>query len=143
MKNFYMTLGEGQPYHPGYFICVAENEHAAREMTSKVLNGRWCGTYHNFNAVHPADRILKGIIEDGEIVRLMNVVRDLDVTLEDVVFRVEYKHEPNEAIELIAIRYLNPAQSNNDNLLWALSPDIKMRVLRQIEDFEKTYPEDL
>jgi hypothetical protein len=60
--KFYMTLGSGQPHYPGYFVCIADNELEARQLTSDVLNNRWCGTYHNFSDLHKLDRIQRGYI---------------------------------------------------------------------------------
>jgi len=65
MKNFYMTLGSGQPYYPGYFICEAENESKARELTSKTLNNQWCGTYYSLEEVYPNDRVYRGTIKEA------------------------------------------------------------------------------
>ena len=61
-RKFYMTLGDGQPYYPGYFICYADDEYEASIMTSNALNGRWCGTYYSLDKLHPDDRILRGTI---------------------------------------------------------------------------------
>lgn len=60
--KFYMTLGSGQPYYPGYFTCIADNELEARQLTHQLLDGRWCGTYDSFDKVHELDRIPRGII---------------------------------------------------------------------------------
>jgi hypothetical protein len=60
--KFYMTLGSGQPYYPGYFVCIADNELEARQLTSAVLNSRWCGTYDALDKVHPMDRLQRGYI---------------------------------------------------------------------------------
>ena len=65
-KQFYMTLGSGQPYYPGYFIAYARDEAEARFLTSKALNNRWCSTYEKFEDIHPLDRIYRGgILESG------------------------------------------------------------------------------
>jgi hypothetical protein len=60
--KFYMTLGDGQPYYPGYFVCIADNELEARQLTSDCLNNRWCGTYDSLDKVHPLDRLQRGYI---------------------------------------------------------------------------------
>jgi hypothetical protein len=60
--KFYMTLGSGQPHYPGYFVCIADNELEARQLTSHCLNNRWCSTYHNFSDVNKMDRIQRGYI---------------------------------------------------------------------------------
>jgi hypothetical protein len=66
MDTYYMTLGSGQPYYPGYFECIAHNENEARHLTSEVLKGRWCGTYLSLREVNPKDRIYRGYINaDG------------------------------------------------------------------------------
>ena len=62
METFYMTLGEGQPYYPGYFKCIAKDEYDARELTYDALEGRWCGTYDALIKVHASDRIYRGYI---------------------------------------------------------------------------------
>ena len=62
-----MTLGSGQPYYPGYFICEAEDEGYARRLTSKALNNRWCSTYEIFEELHPMDRIYRGTITENGI----------------------------------------------------------------------------
>jgi hypothetical protein len=61
---FYMTLGSGQQYYPGYFECEAESEAGARMMTHRALNGRWCGTYESLEDLHPLDRIYRGTIDE-------------------------------------------------------------------------------
>jgi hypothetical protein len=63
MTTFYMTLGSGQPYYPGYFLCIAEDENIARIQTSHALNGRWCSTYESLEDVHPYNRIYRGYID--------------------------------------------------------------------------------
>ncbi|MCX5637111.1 MAG: hypothetical protein NTX52_05395 [Planctomycetota bacterium] len=60
--KFYMTLGSGQPYYPGYFVCIADNENEARQLTSEALNNRWCGTYDTLDQIHPNNRIQWGYI---------------------------------------------------------------------------------
>jgi hypothetical protein len=65
ISKYYMTLGSGQPYYPGYFECEAENEQTARLMTSHALKGRWCGTHRSLDEVHPLDRIFRGTIGIG------------------------------------------------------------------------------
>ena len=62
METFYMTLAVGQPYYPGYFECIAEDEYDARELTHDALDGRWCSTYYALIEVHPLDRIYCGYI---------------------------------------------------------------------------------
>lgn len=57
-----MTLGNGQPGFPGYYVCFAENESEARMKTNKELNGRWCGMYECLEDIHPFDRIYLGDI---------------------------------------------------------------------------------
>ena len=70
MNLFYMTVGSGQPYYPGYFVAHAVNENDARQMTYKALNGRWCSTYDSLDKVHPLDRIYRGdIYKDGMVVK--------------------------------------------------------------------------
>ena len=64
--KFYMTLGQGQPYYPGYFVCEANDEYEAMRMTAKALNGRWCSTHDRLETVHHLDRIYRGVItEEG------------------------------------------------------------------------------
>ena len=66
MNTYYMTLGSGQPFYPGYFECIARDENEARHLTSEVLKGRWCSTYLALREVHPQDRIYRGYIKlDG------------------------------------------------------------------------------
>jgi hypothetical protein len=60
--KFYMTLGDGQPYYPGYFVCIADDENEARQLTSDCLDNRWCGTYESLSQVHPMDRLQRGYI---------------------------------------------------------------------------------
>lgn len=62
---FYMTLGIGQPYYPGYFEVDTENENQARAVTAKALNRRWCGTYEKLEDVHPWNKICRGEITLG------------------------------------------------------------------------------
>jgi hypothetical protein len=60
--KFYMTLGSGQPYYPGYFVCIADDELEARRLVSRYLNNRGCSIYDNLSKVHPADSIQRGYI---------------------------------------------------------------------------------
>lgn len=62
-----MTLGSGQPYFPGYFVCSAKDEIEARGLTSKALNNRWCGTHRTIDEVHRLDRIYRGYIDENGI----------------------------------------------------------------------------
>ena len=70
MNQYFMTLGSGQPYYPGYFIAYARDENEARFLTSKALNNLWCGTYEKFEDLHPFDRIYRGdILESGLVIK--------------------------------------------------------------------------
>ena len=60
--KFYITPGSGQPYYPGYFVCIADDVIMACNLATTVLNSRWCGIYESLDKIHPFDRIQRGYI---------------------------------------------------------------------------------
>lgn len=62
MKTYFVTLGCGQPFSPGYFEIEAETEIEAREIAFERLKNRYCGLYFQLEDIHELDRIYRGTL---------------------------------------------------------------------------------
>lgn len=62
MKTYFVTLGFGQPFSPGYFEVKAETENEARVIANERLDRRWCGIYFSLDEVHELDRVYRGTL---------------------------------------------------------------------------------
>jgi hypothetical protein len=68
METFYITLGSGQPFFPGFFAVIARNHNEASKLAEKFLNGHWCGLYESRDQLHELDNVYRGTIDFDGIV---------------------------------------------------------------------------
>lgn len=62
LNEFYVTIGTGQPYFPGYFAIHTSDVCTARLLARQFLNNRYCTVYKCFESLHELDSIKRGDI---------------------------------------------------------------------------------
>lgn len=67
MKKYYITLGSGHPYYPGYFESIGSDENEARHWAFIYLDNRYCTSYTSLDDIHPLDRIYRGTLTEAGI----------------------------------------------------------------------------